>query len=116
MYITFLVVLEVLTFLPIGLAMDKKTVRTGIVGAGFSASFHYEALRKVYGTNVEIVGVHATNEEQAKAYAERRGIRYFETLEALLGRDDDSRDHGRHDSGQIAAISLPGFITPIGSS
>jgi predicted dehydrogenase len=68
--------------------MDKKTVRTGIVGAGFSASFHYEALRKVYGTNVEIVGVHATNEEQAKAYAERRGIRYFETLEALLDQVD----------------------------
>ena len=68
--------------------MQKKTVRTGIVGAGFSASFHYEALRKVYGTDVEIIGVHATNQEQAKAYAERRGIRFFETLEALLERVD----------------------------
>ena len=27
--------------------MDKKTVRTGIVGSGFSASFHFEAIKKV---------------------------------------------------------------------
>ena len=39
--------------------MTKKTVRTGIVGSGFSASFHYEMLRKVYGTNVEVIGVHS---------------------------------------------------------
>lgn len=55
--------------------MNKKTVRTGIVGAGFSASFHYEALCKVYGTNVEVVGVHTLDREVGKAYAEKRGIR-----------------------------------------
>jgi len=68
--------------------MNKKTIRTGIVGAGFSASFHYEALRKVHGTNVEVVGVHAKDEPQGKAYAEKRGIRFFENLDALLDAVD----------------------------
>jgi predicted dehydrogenase len=64
------------------------TVRSGIVGAGFSASFHYEALRKVYGTNVEVVGVHSKDEPQGKTYAEKRGIRFFDNLDALLDAVD----------------------------
>ena len=68
--------------------MTKKTIRTGIVGTGFSASFHYEALRKVYGTNVEVVGVHSKDEPQGKAYAEKRGIRFFDNLDALLDEVD----------------------------
>ena len=68
--------------------MEKKTVRTGIVGAGFSATFHFEALRKVYGTNVEVVGVHTIDEPQGRAYAEERGIRYFEKLEPLIDAVD----------------------------
>ena len=34
--------------------MNKKTVRAGIVGAGFSASFHFEAIEQVYGANVYV--------------------------------------------------------------
>lgn len=68
--------------------MQKKTVRTGIVGAGFSATFHYEALRKVYGTNVEVVGVHTVDVEGGRAYAGQRGIRFFERLEALIDEVD----------------------------
>jgi hypothetical protein len=29
--------------------MQKKTIRAGIVGTGFSATFHYEAMCKVHG-------------------------------------------------------------------
>ena len=59
--------------------MKKKTIRTGIVGSGFSATFHFEALSKVYGTNVEVVGVHSRSTKQGgKAYAEKRGIRFFD--------------------------------------
>ena len=68
--------------------MQKKTVRTGIVGAGFSATFHFDALEKVHGTNVEVVGVYAKDLEQAAAYAQQRGIRLFESLEALLDAVD----------------------------
>ena len=65
---------------------DKKTVRSGIVGAGFSASFHFEAINKVYGTNVEVVGVHAL--EGAEQYAARRGIEVFDSLDEMLDRVD----------------------------
>jgi len=64
--------------------VTKKTVRTGIVGCGFSATFHFEALERVYGTNVEVVGVYSKDAAGANAYAEQRGIRAFESLESLL--------------------------------
>ena len=65
---------------------DKKTVRCGIVGAGFSASFHFEAIGQVHGTNVEVVGVHAL--QGARQYAAKRGIEVFDSLEALLDKVD----------------------------
>ena len=68
--------------------MEKKTIRTGIVGSGFSASFHFDALRKVYGVNVEIVGVHSIDQEGGTAYARQREIRFFDNLEALLDEVD----------------------------
>lgn len=68
--------------------MQKKTVRGGLVGAGFSASFHFEALRKVYGTNVEVVGVFAKDAAMAKKYAQDRGIEAFSSLEALIEEVD----------------------------
>ncbi len=66
----------------------KKTVRTGIVGSGFSATFHFEALRRVYQTDVEVVGVHSADTDQGKQYAQTRGIRFFDTLEAMLDEVD----------------------------
>jgi len=68
--------------------MPKKTIRTGIVGSGFSATFHFDALQKVYGTNVEVVGVHSLDKEGGTAYAEKRGIRFFDALEPLLDEVD----------------------------
>ena len=62
--------------------MNKKTVRAGIVGAGFSASFHFEAIEKVHGVNVEIKGVYAL--EGAQAYAEKHEIAVYDSLERLL--------------------------------
>ena len=64
--------------------MDKKTVRTGIIGAGFAATFHFECLKKVHGTNVEIEGVFAADTEQAKSYASKRGIRAYSSLEEVI--------------------------------
>lgn len=68
--------------------MAKKRVRTGIVGTGFSASFHFEALQKVYGTDVEVVGAHTVDAEGGKAYCETRDIRYFARLDDLLAEVD----------------------------
>ncbi len=68
--------------------MKKKTVRSGLVGAGFSASFHFEAIQKVYGTNVEVMGVYAKDADMARAYAEKRGIQAFESLDQLIENVD----------------------------
>jgi len=68
--------------------VTKKTVRTGIVGCGFSATFHFEALERVYGTDVEVVGVYSKDATGAAAYAENRGIHAFASLESLLDEVD----------------------------
>lgn len=90
--------------------MKKKTVRAGIVGAGFSASFHFEAMEQVYGTNVEIKGVYAL--EGSQAYAEKRGIKAYDSLEKLL--DDVDVIHccttaSGHESVAIAALERDKF-------
>ena len=68
--------------------MQKKKVRSGLVGAGFSASFHYHALQKVCGTDVEVVGVFAKDEEMAQKFAGQRGIKAFASLEELIDNVD----------------------------
>jgi len=68
--------------------MEKKTIRTGIIGAGFAATFHFECLKKVHGTNVEVEGVYAIDTDQASSYAKKRGIRAYKSLEELLDKVD----------------------------
>lgn len=68
--------------------MAKRTIRTGIVGSGFSASFHYEALQRIYGVNVEVVGIHSKRPESGGAFAKRRGLRFFDSLDALIDEVD----------------------------
>lgn len=68
--------------------MEKKTVRCGIIGAGFAARFHFECLKKVHGTDIEIAGVFAIDTEQSKSYAQKRGIRAYDSLQALIDKVD----------------------------
>ncbi|MFA5238093.1 MAG: Gfo/Idh/MocA family oxidoreductase [Phycisphaerae bacterium] len=62
--------------------MEKKTVRTGIIGAGFSAKFHFEALKKVHCANVDVKGVFAL--KGAEEYAKERGIKVYDSLEKII--------------------------------
>ncbi len=68
--------------------MNKKTVRTGLVGAGFSAKFHFEAVNKLYGTQAQVLGVYCRTKQTREAFAKKRGIQAFDTLEALLDKVD----------------------------
>ncbi|HUW20374.1 MAG TPA: Gfo/Idh/MocA family oxidoreductase [Sedimentisphaerales bacterium] len=68
--------------------MTKKTVRTGIIGAGFSATFHFEAVRKLHGTDAEVVGVYCRTKEKREEFARKRGIKAFDSLEAVLDKVD----------------------------
>jgi len=92
--------------------MGKATVRAGIVGAGFSATFHYEAIQKVHGTHVEVKGVYALDTAQAAAFAAQRGIRAYDSLESLI--DDVDVVHccvlvAGHEEVAIAALKRDRF-------
>lgn len=92
--------------------MDKKTVRAGIVGAGFAASFHFESLKQIHGTNVVIEGVYAIDTEQAAAYAKQRNIRAFASLEELLDNVDVAHvcvPPAAHESVAVAALERDKF-------
>jgi len=93
--------------------MEKKTVCAGIVGAGFSARFHYEAIRKVYGTNVDVRGVYALDTAQAREFAAARGIRAYDSLDSLL--DDVDVVHAcvivaAHEEVAVAALERDRFV------
>ncbi len=68
--------------------MKKEKVMAGIVGSGFSASFHVEALRRVYGVEVEIIGVYSPHRENREAFGKKNGIEVAGTLDELIERSD----------------------------
>jgi predicted dehydrogenase len=61
-----------------------KTIRAGIVGSGFAARFHLEALRKVYGVQAEIGGVYSPTPAHCQAFAVDNGIAVFDDLGKLI--------------------------------
>ncbi len=92
--------------------MEKKTARTGIVGAGFAATFHFECLKRVHGTNVEVEGVFTRDIKHAESYASKRGIRAYSSLEEMI--DDVDVIHVCtppvvHESIAIAALERDKF-------
>lgn len=68
--------------------MKKQKLKAGIVGSGFSASFHVEALRRVYGVDVEIGGVYSPNPENRESFGKKNEIEVAGSLEELIARSD----------------------------
>ncbi|MFB0524080.1 MAG: Gfo/Idh/MocA family protein, partial [Phycisphaerae bacterium] len=68
--------------------MNKKTVRSGIIGSGFAAKFHFECIRRVASTDIQIEGVFDINTKQGASYAKKRRIRAYDSLEELLDKVD----------------------------
>jgi predicted dehydrogenase len=63
----------------------SKTVRVGVVGAGFAAEFHLAAYRRVSGYPVEIAGITSRTASKAVALARQFGIRrVYPDLSSLL--------------------------------
>ena len=64
-------------------------IRVGVIGTGFAASSHLDALARLRG--VEVAGVVGSSPDRSRAAAERLGIgRAYPDLDALL--EDDSVD------------------------
>lgn len=68
--------------------MDKKVVRAGIIGSGFAARFHYDALQRVFSTKVEIVGVYSVSAAELQEYTQARNLKAFDNLDALIEQSD----------------------------
>ncbi len=68
--------------------MNKKKIRAGLIGSGFAARFHMEAIEKVYGCDVEVVGVYGRTAKNTKAFAEANHIDVAEDLDLLLDQVD----------------------------
>jgi predicted dehydrogenase len=67
----------------------SKTVKVGIVGAGFAAAFHLRCYRQVQGIPVEVGAIVDINKARAEDLAKRYGVRKcYEDVRYLL--DDKS--------------------------
>jgi predicted dehydrogenase len=67
--------------------MDR--VRVGIIGSGFSAALHVEALRQVHGLDVAVVAVAGRDHDKAQRFAARHGIATAYARHTDLLADDD---------------------------
>jgi predicted dehydrogenase len=63
---------------------EKRKVRSGIVGSGFAARLHHEGIARVYGADVDLVGIFSPTPANARAFAAPRGLKAFARLEELL--------------------------------
>ncbi len=63
-------------------------MRAGIVGSGFAAKFHYDALQRVYSTRVEISGAYSPNPERLSDFTQTRDLKAFDNLENLIDNSD----------------------------
>lgn len=68
--------------------MDKKVLRAGIVGSGFAAKFHYEALQRVFSVKVDIVGAYSPSPQNLLSFAQSRYIQPFNSLDELIQNAD----------------------------
>lgn len=63
-------------------------IRTGFIGAGFAADFHFEALKNSGISFAEPVGVYSRRPESRKNFAGKKGIKAFNSVEEMLHNVD----------------------------
>lgn len=66
--------------------MKEKIVRAGIIGSGFAANFHYEAIKRIFSTKVEIAGAFSTY--GLVNFTAPRNIKNYDSLEELIDASD----------------------------
>lgn len=68
--------------------MDKKLIKAGIIGSGFAARFHYEAVERLSGAGVEVTGAYSRTKEKLQEFTQARNIKAYDSTESLI-RDCD---------------------------
>jgi predicted dehydrogenase len=93
--------------------MTRKTIKAGIIGSGFAARFHCEALRKVTSADVEIVGVFSPTAENCKTFAAEQDVTACDSLDAVLDRAEVIHvctPPATHEAITLAALALDKFV------
>jgi predicted dehydrogenase len=66
-------------------SQQMGSVSVGVIGSGFAAGLHVEALKRVYGVDVKVQAVAARSRHSADAFARKHGIpNSYLTYEELL--------------------------------
>ena len=68
--------------------MEKPTLRAGIIGSGFAAKFHYDALQRVFSTKVDIVGAYSVSPKNLETFTSARSLKAFSNLADLINEVD----------------------------
>jgi predicted dehydrogenase len=68
--------------------MNKSVVKAGIIGSGFAARFHFEALKRVFSTTVEVVGVFSISTEELNQFTNDRGLQAYHDVDELIAACD----------------------------
>src|ERR1044072_3832892 len=63
-------------------------IKAGIIGSGFAAKFHYDALQRVFSTEVEITGAYSPTADRLKAFTEPRNLQPFANIDQLIAACD----------------------------
>ncbi|MDT0677873.1 Gfo/Idh/MocA family protein [Autumnicola musiva] len=67
---------------------EKKVIRAGIVGSGFAARFHFEAIQRVYGAKVEITGAYSRTSANLKKFSSEKNVKAYGSLQELIAASD----------------------------
>jgi predicted dehydrogenase len=68
--------------------MEKAELKAGIIGSGFAAKFHLDALRRVSSVKIEVVGAYSRDRNKLTRFTDEKGILPFESMEDLISRCD----------------------------
>lgn len=68
--------------------MEKPKVRVGVLGSGFAAGFHVNALRRMHGVEAELVGMYSPTEEHRVGFAKDHEVQALDSAEAVIAEAD----------------------------
>ncbi len=68
--------------------MNKSVIKAGIIGSGFAAKFHFDALKRVFSTKVEVVGACSRNIDKLQQFTSDRNIQAFQHVDELIDACD----------------------------
>lgn len=68
--------------------MEKRVIKAGIVGSGFAARFHFDALQHVFSARVSVAGAYSVTPSRLLEFSQPRGLKAYQSLDALIGDSD----------------------------